>query len=1091
MDDTKGGANSPDVPVKDHGSFSHAPIEDQDIAAHHTDRWQHQAMYTSLHFPRNRDKRRHKHHRHKGPSSSKKREETDKNQSNANKPPTPPAQKVQFIIGENYEDEDHRPHDIFCEMDELRGVEGEREWKETARWIKFEEDVEEGAEKWSKPHVATLSLHSLFELRKQITSGTILLDISGENLKDVIQLVLESMVNNDLDPSQKQAVFDVLMSRHKHQHETNSGIPIIRSLADIGKKHSEKKLDDKDSSCHLATGREGDLPHATSTSSHKANAHFMKKIPPGSEASNILVGEVEFLKSTIIAFVRLSKAVLLGDLTEVPLPTRFLFILLGPEGNQSDYHEIGRSIATLMSDEIFHDVAYKARCREDLLAGIDEFLDQVTVLPPGEWDPKIRIEPPKSIPSQQGRKGQLPNGATSQGDDEDESHTDPSLMRTGRLFGGLIADVRRKTPLFVSDFKDCLHIQCIASFLFMYFACLAPIITFGGLLGQATHSNIAVMESILAAAVCGITYHLCSGQPLTVIGSTGPVLIFETVAFTLCQQWGLHYLSFRFWIGLWSCLFLLIIVMFDLSALVRYITRFTEESFAALIAAIFVYEAFHKAINIHSEYPVNYDSINRLCECNLAENISRKNNSQKLISNFESGYLKNNSLATYDELCKTLNGTLVGPGCKSTDNIFFFSIILFVGTFVIAITLKNVRNTRFFPTKIRSILSDFSVMIAIVSFCCLDIYMSLDTPKLVVPPTFKPTRNDRNWFIHPFSGNPWWTSLAAIGPALLATILIFMDQQITGVIVNRKENKLVKGGGYHLDLFVIAIQIGLCSIMGLPWFVAATVLSINHVRSLSKESKCSAPGERPKYIGVREQRVTGIIVFLLIGLSVLMTPILLYVPMPVLYGVFLYMGVSSLKGVQLVQRIMIIFMPPKYQPDYMFLRKVPLWRVHFFTLIQIICFVLLWVIKKTRFLAITFPLMVMAMCFIRKLLDYVFTRHELIWLDDIMPESHKREKEDQKREQIEMSCAPEASSYAEKATFDTNPIEENTESWKPVSEDPADRATVVGTFRKRVSLKEKRPQTKPSGDDPEAQKLIDTPSIIVNAPDSGNDPVPV
>lgn len=216
----------------------------------------------------------------------------------------------------------------------------------------------------------------------------------------------------------------------------------------------------------------------------------MKKIPPGSEASNILVGEVEFLKSTIIAFVRLSKAVLLGDLTEVPLPTRFLFILLGPEGNQSDYHEIGRSIATLMSDEIFHDVAYKARCREDLIAGIDEFLDQVTVLPPGEWDPKIRIEPPKSIPSQQARKGQLPNGATNQGEDEEESHTDPTLVRTNRLFGGLISDFKRKKPFYISDFKDCLHIQCVASFLFMYFACLTPIITFGGLLGLATDRNI-------------------------------------------------------------------------------------------------------------------------------------------------------------------------------------------------------------------------------------------------------------------------------------------------------------------------------------------------------------------------------------------------------------------------------------------------------------------------------------------------------------------------------------------------------------------------------------------------------------------------
>ena len=112
-------------------------------------------------------------------------------------------------------------------------------------------------------------------------------------------------------------------------------------------------------------------------------------------------------------------------------PDRFLFLLLGPNGKGPQYHEIGRSIATLMTDEvsvasddallflrcgfslavlplsalslarqIFHDVAYKAKDRNDLLSGIDEFLDQVTVLPPGEWDPTIRIEPPKSVPSQ-------------------------------------------------------------------------------------------------------------------------------------------------------------------------------------------------------------------------------------------------------------------------------------------------------------------------------------------------------------------------------------------------------------------------------------------------------------------------------------------------------------------------------------------------------------------------------------------------------------------------------------------------------------------------------------------------------------------
>lgn len=62
--------------------------------------------------------------------------------------------------------------------------------------------------------------------------------------------------------------------------------------------------------------------------------------------------------------------------------------------------------------------------------------------------------------------------------------------------------------------------------------------------------------------------------------------------------------------------------------------------------------------------------------------------------------------------------------------------------------------------------------------------------------------------------------------------------------------------------------------MGLPWFVAATVLSISHVNSLKLESECSAPGEQPKFLGIREQRVTGLVIFILMGLSVFMTSVL-------------------------------------------------------------------------------------------------------------------------------------------------------------------------------------------------------------------------
>ncbi|KAM9603756.1 electroneutral sodium bicarbonate exchanger 1-like [Morphnus guianensis] len=252
-----------------------------------------------------------------------------------------------------------------------------------------------------------------------------------------------------------------------------------------------------------------------------------------------------------------------------------------------------------------------------------------------------------------------------------------------------------------------------------------------------------------------------------------------------------------------------------------------------------------------------------------------------------------------------------------------------------------------------------------------------------------PTRDDRGWFINPIGPNPWWTVLAALVPALLCTILIFMDQQISAVIVNRKEHKLKKGCGYHLDLFMVAVMLGVCSVMGLPWFVAATVLSITHVNSLKVESDCSAPGEQPKFLGIREQRVAGLLIFALMGCSVFFTSVLKFIPMPVLYGVFLYMGVSSLRGIQFFDRLKLFWMPAKHQPDFIYLRHVPLRKVHFFTAIQLICLVLLWTIKVSR-AAIIFPLMVLALVFVRKAMDLCFSKRELSFLDDLMPERKKK-----------------------------------------------------------------------------------------------------
>ncbi|XP_037115768.1 solute carrier family 4 member 4a isoform X2 [Syngnathus acus] len=1013
-----------DEAVLDRGASLVKHICDQEeVEGHHT-------VYIGVRVPKSYRRRRH--HRRRTPGNKDKKERPSENASDNEtndevgnsilKPLiSPAAERIRFILGED--DDGPPPPQLFTELDELLSVDGqEMEWKETARWIKFEEKVEKGGERWSKPHVATLSLHSLFELRTCIEKGTIMLDMEASTLPQVVELITDNQVESgQLKAELKDKVMYTLLRKHRHQTKKSN----LRSLADIGKTVSSAN---SPTTTHrnLTSSSLNDI--SDKPEKDQLRNKFMKKLPRDAEASNVLVGEVDFLDAPFVAFVRLQQAVMLGALTEVPVPTRFLFVLLGPKGKAKSYHEIGRAIATLMSDEVFHDIAYKAKDRQDLLAGIDEFLDEVIVLPPGEWDPAIRIEPPKTLPSSDKRKNmyagadaQMNGDAPHDGGHGDGGHAvGEELEKTGRFCGGLLLDIKRKVPFLLSDITDAVHIQALSAILFIYLGTVTNAITFGGLLGDATENMQGVLESFLGTAIAGGVFCLLAGQPLTILSSTGPVLVFERLLFNFSKDNEFNYLEFRLWIGLWSAFLCLLLVATDASYLVKYFTRFTEEGFSALISFIFIYDAFKKMIKLAHHYPINSDfraeHVTQYdCLC-MAPTVLENN------SDFVGDPLEGTSIwfwnntdlpvnASWSSLsrsdCLKYNGELVGKACDFVPDTALMSIILFFGTYTCSMALKKFKTSPFFPTTVRKLISDFAIILTILIFCGVDAMVGVDTPKLIVPTEFKPTSPLRGWFVPPFGGNPWWVYLASSVPALLVTILIFMDQQITAVIVNRKEHKLKKGAGYHLDLFWVAVLMVVCSFMGLPWYVAATVISIAHIDSLKMETETSAPGEQPKFLGVREQRVTGVAVFILTGLSVFMAPILKFIPMPVLYGVFLYMGVASLNGVQFMDRLKLLLMPAKHQPDLIYLRHVPLRKVHLFTFIQALCLALLWILKSTV-AAIIFPVMILALVAVRKAMDYMFSQHDLSFLDDVIPEKDKKKKEDEKKQIGEDSDADDS-----------------------------------------------------------------------------------
>jgi len=910
---------------------------------------------------------------------------------------------------------DHSPHELFVEMDELEG----EEWVERSRWIKYEEDLEAEAGRWGKPHVASLTFHSLINLRLCMESGTLLLDISARDLPELVHRVVEDLSEKGIiEEDQKAKVLRILLYRHKHVHPHTNTFKFglkrsmsqrsIQGLLDDGRKSSKSQDDlakqednnfnnmengfvsnkDEDHLVLDMNGAHSGLKRNSTNGSFKRNDSYdnMAKarkqdirgcMEDGTEGAIVLVGTLDDIEKPIVAFVRLAEAIVMPNTIEVSLPVRFIFILLTPTDNLNmDPHEIGRSFSTLMSNPAFHNVAYRVEEKQELLHAINEFLDDSVVLPPGDWDRK-HILPINEIMEmrqrRKARKGQKDgdgggDGGGPGGDDGDDKDKGPPkrnpLQKTSIPFGGLIDDMRHRYPQFLSDIKDGLNSQCLAATIFIYFAALSGAIAFGGIMGTKTQNDIGVSETLIMTCACGIIFALFSGCPLIIIGTTGPVLLYDEALYEFCKSnLPNQFLYWRVWVGFWTFIISLVVAGFQGSTLVRFFTKFTKDIFAGLVSLLFIYEALRKLFKIFKAHPLIASGDYCEHQSNLACN-------------------QNNTAGntTEENMCGD-NTEHLGP----QPNTALLSLILMFGTFFIAYFLRTFRNSQFLGRTARRALGDFGVPIAIVIMVLVD-YGSGDTytEKLNVPEGLQVTNaGQRGWLINPLGSEDdplaVYAMFAAAIAALLLYLLLFMETHICELIMMEK-TKEEKGAGLHLDIVLLSLMNMVCAIFGGPWICAATVRSVSHVSALTVMSTTHVPGEAPKVIGVRDQRVTATLVSVLIGVSIVLAPILKMVPFAVLFGVFLYMGVSGMNGVQFFDRLALCFMPVKHHPSVSYVKKVKTWRMVMFTVFQGLGLVILWVVKSSP-IALAFPFFVVAMIPYRLLLKFIFTTCELEALD--------------------------------------------------------------------------------------------------------------
>ncbi|XP_069693692.1 solute carrier family 4 member 11-like [Periplaneta americana] len=514
----------------------------------------------------------------------------------------------------------------------------------------------------------------------------------------------------------------------------------------------------------------------------------------------------------------------------------------------------------------------------------------------------------------------------------DYGHQD-SFFQFGR---GIQEDILRRLPHYISDFRDGFMdtrtIQkIISTTFFLYFACILPAIAFGVLNHHNTGGKIDVKKVIIGQTIGGIFYVVFCGQPLLILLTTAPLALYIKIIHTVCEDFNLEFFAVYGCVGLWNSFFLIIYSLFDVSRIMHWCTRSTEEIFALFISVAFCVDA-----------------------------------GMDTIQNFKDFYCSKNTTLPILET----SGTVPATECQREVTLLF--LLLMLVTLWLSVSIFNFNKTPYLQASKREALADYSLPMAVIAVSFIGSYCFKDVG--LKPFEYNATK--------PIFNIPHLESLstnAILGSGVLGfslSVLFFMDQNITSAMVNNPCNKLKKGPAYHLDLFVVAILNAALSIFGLPWMHATLPHSPLHVRGLADVEERVDQGHVYEIIvKVRETRLTALFTHILIGLSIFLLPYpLAYIPTPVLDGLFLYMAVTALNGNQMFERITLLFMEQAAYPPNHYIRRVPQRKIHTFTAFQTFQLLVMCVFgfAPVSYLKMIFPFVILLLLPIRHRLVPLF-----------------------------------------------------------------------------------------------------------------------
>jgi len=497
-------------------------------------------------------------------------------------------------------------------------------------------------------------------------------------------------------------------------------------------------------------------------------------------------------------------------------------------------------------------------------------------------------------------------------------------------FRGMFYDVRGRLPFYPSDwtngFRPKTFYRIVAASIRMYFINLLPAIAYLLDMNHRTDGAYGINEVILASALAAIVFPIFSVQPLTIVGVTGLINLFNYTNYDIILRYpGVDYLQFQAWVCIWAAIFHFLFAIFNISDYSRFITDLTSETFGFYVGIVYI----QKGIEL-------------------------------LVFEFQESE--------------------AGGWLSVTVAILFAVVVYFV---------QRAGNLPFGPFWLRKLLNDFAFPLAAVFFSgFVHIPGHIADANLQFLPITRSwfPSTDRSWAISFWDLQTKWIFIA-IPFGFLLTLLFYFDHNVSALMAQARQYPVKRPAGFHWDFFLLGIVTLVAGILGLPapnGLVPQAPVnseSLSIIQRIDKDFDAKEGiivseedyDEWKKRVGDQRNRVqhkivrTGLleqrVSHLAIGLLTLGTmtrPLLVVLglmPRALFAGVFLIVGWGSIEGNGITHKTLFLLRDPKMTSKEHILLHVPKRKILLFVGIQWVVFAMTFAISNT-IAAIGFPVII-------------------------------------------------------------------------------------------------------------------------------------